>query len=76
VLALGLWSGLGRRGDRRAGTVESGGGNRRSGDSDAVGPGRDQEEAREVAVVAYGGGGALTQPVVARTRKLLRRRPR
>jgi hypothetical protein len=55
--------------------VESGGGDRGSGCSGADGHGRDQEEARDVAVVAYGGSGALTRPTVARTRKLLRRRP-
>jgi hypothetical protein len=75
VPALGLWPGLGRRGDRRARTVESGGGDRGSGGSSADGHGRDHEEAQEAAVVAYGGSGALTRPAVARTRKLPRRRP-
>jgi hypothetical protein len=54
--------------------VEFSGGDRRSGGFGADGHGRDQEEAREAVVVAYGGSGALTRLAVARTRKLPWRR--
>jgi hypothetical protein len=55
--------------------VAPGGGVRCGQRSGADEHGWDQEEAREVAVVAYGGSGALTRPAVARIQKLPRRRP-